>query len=89
MIINAKLHCDYDKVPYRIWINNELITERYYTCFFKKTGTVEENTTLSNDLHVHLKDADDYDIRIENLSNVKVKLIDYSIKTGDIENENT
>ena len=52
MIITAKLHCNYDKVPYRIWINDELITERFYTCFFKKTGTVEETTTLSNDLHV-------------------------------------
>ena len=89
MIIKAKLHCNYDNVPYRIWINDELITERYYTCFFKKTGTVEENITLSNDLHVNLKDAGDYKIIVENLTNLKVKLIDYSISAGDIENENT
>lgn len=89
MIINAKLHCNYDKVPYRIWINDELITERFYTCLFKKTGTVEENITLSNDLHVTLKDADHYDIKIENLSNLKVKLVDYKILPEEIENENT
>lgn len=89
MIINAKLHCNYDKVPYRIWINDELITERFYTCFFKKTGTVEENITLSNDLNVTLKDADHYDIKIENLSNLKVKLVDYKILPEEIENENT
>ena len=28
------------------------MTERFYTIFDKKTGTVEENITLSNDLHV-------------------------------------
>ena len=89
MIITAKLHCNYDKVPYRIWINDELITERFYTCFFKKTGTVEENTTLSNDLHVILEDADNYSIKIENLSNLKVKLVDHKILPEEIENENT
>ena len=36
MIINAKLHCNYDKSSYRIWINDELITNVFTLAFLKK-----------------------------------------------------
>ena len=35
MIINAKLHCNYDKT-YRIWINDELINPNVFTLAFLK-----------------------------------------------------
>jgi len=67
MFIEAKLKCEKDNVPYRIYINDELITERFYT--------ITSKNTVSNDLLIELKDADEYDLRIENLSETPVKLL--------------
>jgi len=67
MFIEAKLKCEKDNVPYRIYINDELITERFYT--------ITSKYTVSNDLLIELKDADEYDLRIENLSETPVKLL--------------
>jgi hypothetical protein len=67
MLLQAKLKCNKDHVPYRIYINDELITERFYT--------ITSKNTVSNDLLIELKDADEYDLRIENLSETPVKLL--------------
>ena len=71
MIINAKLECDKDHIPYRIYINDDLITERFYT--------IATTKTISNNFSIQLVDTDNYDIRIENLTNTEVKLVDYNI----------
>ena len=68
MFIEAKLKCEKNHVPYRIYINDELITERFYTITSKEH-------TVSNDLLIELEDADEYDLRIENLSETPVKLL--------------
>lgn len=78
MIINAKLKCDKDHIPYRIYINGELMTERFYSM---------SDDTISNDLQVSLEDAENYDISIESLSNTEVKLVDYNIVKEEIQNE--
>ena len=80
MIINAKLECDKDHIPYRIYINGELMTERFYSM---------SDDTISNDLQVSLEDAENYDISIESLSNTEVKLVDYNIVKEEIQNEDT
>ena len=71
MIINAKLKCDKDHIPYRVFINDELITERFYS--------ISSLDTVSNDLQVSLKDSENYNIKIENLSDTEVHLVDYTI----------
>ena len=72
MWIEAKLKCEVDHTPYRVYINDELITERFYT--------IDPASTASNDLLVHLKPASEYDIRIENLSDNLVTLSEYTTK---------
>ena len=79
MLLEAKLKCDKDHVPYRIYVDDELITERFYT--------IASKDTVSNDLQIELADANDYDVKIENLSDTQVELVDYTIRK--IPNENT
>ena len=79
MLLEAKLKCNKDHIPYRIYIDGELITERFYTIVSKDT--------VSNDLVVELVDANDYDVKIESLSDTPVHLVDYTIRK--IPNENT
>tara|TARA_B100001093_G_scaffold517725_1_gene600159 strand:+ start:204 stop:449 length:246 start_codon:yes stop_codon:yes gene_type:complete len=81
MIINAKLKCDKDHIPYRVFINDELITERFYS--------ISSLDTVSNDLQVSLKDSENYNIKIENLSDTEVHLVDYTIVAEEVQNEDT
>ena len=71
MWIEAILKCDVDHTPYRVYINDELITERFYT--------IAPNT-VSNNLVVELEDAPAYDVRVESLTDTIVLLSDYSVK---------
>ena len=71
MWIEAVLKCDVDHTPYRVYINDELITERFYT--------IAPNT-ISNNLVVELEDAPAYDVRVESLTDTLVLLSDYSVK---------
>lgn len=72
MLLEAKLKCNKDHIPYRIYIDGELITERFYT--------IASKDTVSNDLVVELVDANDYDVKIESLSDTQVHLVDYTIR---------
>ena len=71
MWIEAILKCDVDHTPYRVYINDELITERFYT--------IAPNT-VSNNLVVELEDSPAYDVRVESLTDTPVLLSDYSVK---------
>lgn len=71
MWIEAVLKCDVDHTPYRVYINDELITERFYTI---------ASNTVSNNLVVELEDAPAYDVRVESLTDTIVLLSDYSVK---------
>ena len=79
MLLQAKLKCNKDHVPYRIYVDDELITERFYT--------IASKDTVCNDLVVELMDANDYDVKVESLSDTPVHLVDYTIRK--IPNENT
>ena len=71
MWIEAVLKCDVDHTPYRVYINDELMTERFYT--------IAPNT-VSNNLVVELEDSPAYDVRVESLTDTLVLLSDYSVK---------
>jgi len=71
MWIEAVLKCDVDHTPYRVYINDELMTERFYTIAPR---------TVSNNLVVELKDAPAYDVRVESLTDTIVLLSDYTVK---------
>jgi hypothetical protein len=77
MWIEAVLKCDVDHTPYRVYINDELMTERFYT--------IAPNT-VSNNLVVELEDAPAYDVRVESLTDTLVLLSDYTIKEKRNEN---
>ena len=79
MLLEAKLKCNKDHVPYRVYVDGELITERFYT--------IASKNTVSNDLQIELADANDYDVKIENLSDTQVELVDYTVRK--VPNENT
>jgi len=71
MWIEAVLKCDVDHTPYRVYINDELITERFY---------IMAHNTVSNNLVVELEDSPAYDVRVESLTDTIVSLSDYSVK---------
>jgi len=71
MWIEAVLKCDVDHTPYRVYINDELMTERFYT--------IAPNA-VSNNLVVELEDAPAYDVRVQSLTDTLVLLSDYTIK---------
>jgi len=71
MWIEAVLKCDRDHTPYRVYINDELMTERFYTISPK---------TVSNNLVVELEHSPAYDIRVESLTDIEVILSDYHFK---------
>ena len=78
MFIEAVLKCDVDNTPYRVYINNELMTERFYTIIAPRT--------ISNTLHVELTNSDNYDIKVESLTDVIVTLDSYCTKEKIDEN---
>ena len=71
MWIEAILKCDVDHTPYRVYINGELITERFYA---------KDDRTISNNLVLELEDSPAYDVRVESLTDTIVLLSDYSVK---------
>ena len=71
MIVEVKLKCDKDHIPYRLYINNDLMTERYYA--------MPNKNVVSNDFKVNIKEQDSYDIQIENLSDTIVNIVDTKI----------
>ena len=72
MIIKAVLKSDVDKVPYRVYINDELITERLYT------------QAPTNTLVVELVDQDNYNIQVVSLdSTASVTLENFTTETNN------
>ena len=69
MFIRARLECEKNHIPYRIYINDELMTERFYTIF--------DHRTTHNVFSVNV-DATDIYLKLVNLSDTKVKLVDWN-----------
>ena len=49
MIVEIKLKCNKDHIPYRLYINNDLMTERYYA--------MPNKNVVSNDFKVNIKES--------------------------------
>lgn len=72
MIIKAVLKSDVDKAPYRVYINDELITERLYA------------QAPTNTLEVELVDRDNYNVRVDFLdSTASVTLENFTMETNN------
>ena len=70
MYIEAVMKCEKDNTPYRIFLNDELITERYYSL---------DESVISNNLELHITESPEYNLEIQSLTDVSVELIDYSV----------
>jgi len=67
MFLQAEIKCNKDSTPYRIYINDELITERFYALPpYLLTKFTADN--ISNVLMFEIKDAEGYNVTIENIS---------------------
>ena len=64
------MKCEKDNTPYRIYLNDELITERYYSL---------DESVISNNLELHITESPEYNLEIQSLTDVSVELIDYSV----------
>jgi len=73
MWINVKIKAEKDNTPYRVFINDELITERFYTIPRGALAPIEGKPSgitledISNILQLEITDADDYKVKIENI----------------------
>tara|TARA_R110001632_G_scaffold99393_1_gene206171 strand:+ start:131 stop:388 length:258 start_codon:yes stop_codon:yes gene_type:complete len=79
MWLEVVLKCDTDNAPYRVYINDDLITERFYAITLDSRYAIT-NTTISNNLLIELVDDVAYDVRVESLTDTEVLLSDYTIR---------
>lgn len=70
MYIEAVMKCEKDNTPYRIFLNDELITERYYSL---------DESVISNNLELYTTESPEYNLTVQSLTDVPVELIDYSV----------
>ena len=66
MFLQARIKCERNGTPYRVYINDELITERYFTTA-KNWNTNELILDTWNTLALEIEDRDDYTVSIENV----------------------
>lgn len=66
MYIKVRIKSENDNTPYRVFINDELITERFYTAPKNQT-TKDKILKTSNTLTFEITDADDYIVNLENI----------------------
>ena len=66
MYLQARIKCERDGTPYRVYINDELITERYFTTV-KNWNTNELILNTWNTLALEIADSNDYTVSIENV----------------------
>ena len=74
MYLQAKIKSEKDGTPYRVYINDELITERFYTVpHGTLTPIIIDGVKpvlfedISNILNLEIRDAKTYDVKIENV----------------------
>tara|TARA_R110000796_G_scaffold3925_1_gene15049 strand:+ start:4453 stop:4719 length:267 start_codon:yes stop_codon:yes gene_type:complete len=66
MYIQVKIKSDKDNTPYRVFINDELITERFYTAP-KNWDSNERISHTCNTLALEIADAEHYTAKITNV----------------------
>ena len=68
MILYAVIKSSVDKAPYRVYINNELITERLYI------------QAPTNTLRVNLVDQNNYEVTVTGVTDATVELVSYKLE---------
>lgn len=90
MYLQATINCEENGTPYRVYINDELITERFYALPPSVLDTISHRDKddvvyyfqpehVKNVLNLEIKDAPDYSVRIETIPGhvkTEVKLLD-------------
>ena len=66
MFLQAKIKCDKGNTPYRIYINDDLVTERYYTAV-RHLDTKDRILESWNTLNQEIEECKDYKVVIENV----------------------
>lgn len=66
MFLQAKIKCERNNTPYRVYINDELITERYFTTA-KNWNTNALILETWNTLELEIDKSDDYTVNVENV----------------------
>ena len=97
MFLQARIKCERDGTPYRVYINDELITERFFAISPNVLNTIKyqehgvkyyfKPSDISNILTLEIKDCEKYDIKIENLSDVQVHLHEITTQETPFENK--
>lgn len=76
MFLEVILKSEHENAPYRVYINDELITERRYAI----TTLNPPRPTISNNLLVELKESPEYNVSVVSLTDKQVLLSDYTVK---------
>jgi len=77
MFLEVILKSESENAPYRVYVNDELITERLYAI----TTLDPPRPTISNNVIVELKDSTGYNVSVVSLNADKqVLLSDYNVK---------
>ena len=97
MYLQARIKCERDGTPYRVYINDELITERFFSIPPSVLNTIKyqedgekyyfQTSDVSNILALEIEDCEKYDIKIENLSDVQVHLHELTTQETPFENK--
>ena len=75
-IFRATLVCKTNNAPYRLYVNKELITERLYARPFDKV--------ISNTLSFEIEECDDYLVKLENMSDTIVGILEWKVVKDEI-----
>ena len=73
---SATLVCHEDNVPYRLFVNDELITERIYA--------QPDDNVVSNTLSFEIEECNNYYVKIENMSNTIVEILEWKVVKDEI-----
>jgi hypothetical protein len=76
MFLEVILKSQSENAPYRVYVNDELITERLYAI----TTLHPPRPTISNNLIVELENSTGYDVSVVSLTDKQVLLSDYNVK---------
>ena len=73
---SATLVCHENNVPYRLFVNEELITERLYS--------FPESIVVSNTVFFEIEHSDTYNVVLQNMSNTIVEILEWKVVKDEI-----
>lgn len=97
MFLQAELKCEYEGTPYRVYINDELITERFFAIPPGLLKTIKyqidnekfyvQPIDCLNILSLEITDNENYNIKIESLSDKIVHLHNWTVQEKPYEDK--